>query len=191
MSARLASACAVAVLAFAAAALAAEERTVVVEASTLRDGPAASASPVTRLEPGTPVEGGARRGAWLAVETRDGPRHSGWLRVWRVRTVAADDDDNPILSGLKRFSRAVSGLFGGDSGEQVEQGEVTATIGVRGLKPGEFASAQPDTEARRRLGGLRADGNEASAFARAAGLNRRDVGSVGAGAGESRDWGEW
>ncbi|MDZ7748151.1 MAG: hypothetical protein U5K43_04295 [Halofilum sp. (in: g-proteobacteria)] len=171
---------------------AAAEREVIVEAATLRDGPGASASPVTRLEAGTEVAGGARRGAWLAVETRTQPRRSGWVRVWRVRSVPADEDDgNPILNGLKRFSRSVAGLFGGDSGSQVEQGNVTATIGVRGLKPGEFASASPDPAARERLATVRASGDEARAFAREAGLDRREIGAVGAGAGQAQDWGEW
>jgi uncharacterized protein YgiM (DUF1202 family) len=176
-----------------AAAQAGAERTVVVEPATLRDGPGAQHAPVARLAQGAQVQPGTRSRGWLRVRTMDDRGRSGWIRVWRVRTVPAaqDDDTNPILRGLQRFSRAVTGLFGDAGGPDVEQGQVTATIGVRGLKPGEFAAAEPDPEARQRLATIRAGPAEARAFAREAGLARREVGGASAGAGESRDWGEW
>ena len=170
----------------------ADERSVIVQATTLRSGPGQSSGPVARLDAGTEVERGRRSGGWLAVETVDDGGRSGWVQVWQVRTVAAGDSGgNPILNGLRRFSRAVSGLFGSEGAREVEQGNVTATIGVRGLKPGEFTGARPDPAARGRVAETRADPAQARAFAHAAGLSRRQVGTPGAAAGEARDWGEW
>lgn len=163
---------------------------VVVEAAELKAEPSEGAAPRGRLEAGTRVERGTRSGGWIAVQPAGTGARGGWLRVWQVRA-APDDGGNPILEGLKRFSRAVSGLFGASDRPEVQQGDVTATIGVRGIKRGDFASASPDPAARQRVAGMRADAAAASKFAHAAGLARRDVGDLPAADAEARDWGEW
>lgn len=176
-----------AVLVLAGTAGADEVDLVVIEAAELRAQPAEGAATRGRVSKGTTVRRLDRSGGWMRVAVDDDER-SGWLRIWQVRD-AEGRDGNPLLQGLQRFSRSITGLFRGRDDSGVQQTEVTATIGVRGLDAGDFEEAAPAPGALQRLRQLRGDREEAAAFARGAGLQRRDVAVLESH--QSRDWGEW
>lgn len=163
------------------------DRLVVIESAELRAQPVDGAMSRGRLADGTEVRRLGRSGGWVRITTTDDAA-TGWLRIWQVRA-AGKGDENPLLRGLKRFSRSISGLFraGDDSG--VRQREITATIGVRGLDAGDFEEAAPAPEALEQVRRMRADRGQAAAFARGAGLQRRELAVLESH--PSRDWGEW
>ena len=160
---------------------------VVIASAELRAQPLEGSASRGRLAEGTRVERRQRTGGWVRVREAGGGRE-GWLRLWQVRA-AESGGENPLLSGLKRFSRQIAGLFraGGDRGLQEQP--VTATIGVRGLDAGDFEQAAPDPAALRAVRSLRPAPGEAAAFARQGGLQRRQVATLETP--QSRDWGEW
>lgn len=160
---------------------------VVIEAAELRAQAEESAATRGRLARGTRVLRLDRSSGWVRVAVDDdGP--SGWLRLWQVRAVEGRDG-NPLLRGLERFSRSIAGLFRGRDDGGVTNTEVTATIGVRGLDAGDFEQAAPAPDALQRMRQLRGDHEQAAAFARDAGLQRREV--VTLESRPSQDWGEW
>lgn len=160
---------------------------VVIDAAELRAQPAESAAMRGRVEKGVTVRRLDRSGGWIRVAA-EGDERSGWLRLWQVREVKSRDG-NPLLQGLQRFSRSVAGLFRGRDDSDIQQTEVTATIGVRGLDAGDFEEAAPAPDALQRVRRLRGDLAEAADFARSAGLQRREIGVLESN--QSRDWGEW
>lgn len=157
---------------------------VVIEAAELRAQPVSGAATRARLQAGTSVQRVARSGGWVRVAVDGGGE--GWLRMWQVRE-ADDDGGNPLLRGLERFSRKIAGLFRprGD----VEATPVTATIGVRGLDAGEFEQAAPAPAALRQVQALRPSRGDAAAFARAAGLERREIAVLETQ--PTQDWEDW
>lgn len=181
----LASLCAVLLIVIGRAA-AAPDALVVIESAELRAQPVEGAASRGRIAEGTGVRRLDRSGGWIRVATADDAA-SGWLRIWQVRA-AENGGDNPLLQGLKRFSRSIAGLFRTDD-SGIRQTEITATIGVRGLDAGDFEEAAPAPGALQRVRALRADRAEAAAFARGAGLERRELAVLESH--ESRDWGEW
>lgn len=165
---------------------AAGERVEVIAATELRAQPGAATASRGWVEQGDRGEHLGRSGGWVRVQMEQG--RQGWLRVWQIRTATADEG-NALFQGLKRFSRGIAGLFGASDGDDVPQTQVTATIGVRGLDAGEFVEAAPDPAALRQARGMRATGAEATAFAQAAGLQRRRISTP-----ESQpdqNWEEW
>lgn len=175
-----------AVLVLAGAAGADDNGLVVIEAAELRAQPAEGAAMRGRVERGTAVRRLDRSGGWMRVAVGDAER-SGWLRIWQVRE-AEGRDGNPLLQGLQRFSRSIAGLFRGRDSD-VQQTEITATIGVRGLDAGDFEQAAPAPGALQWMRQLRGDRGEAADFARSAGLQRREIRVLESS--QSRDWGEW
>lgn len=158
---------------------------VVIEAAELRAQPVSGAATRGRLQVGTSVRRLARSGGWVRVAVDNGGRE-GWLRMWQVRE-AEDDGGNPLLRGLERFSRTIAGLFR-PRGE-IQETPVTATIGVRGLDAGDFEEAAPAPAALERVQALRPSRGDAAAFARGAGLERREIAALGAQ--PTQDWEDW
>lgn len=176
-----------AVLVLAGAAGADDAGLVVIEAAELRAQPAEGAAMRGRVERGTVVRRLDRSGGWTRVAVDDDER-SGWLRIWQVRE-AESRDGNPLLQGLQRFSRSIAGLFRARDDSDIQQTEITATIGVRGLDAGDFEQAAPAPGALQRMRQLRGDHGEAADFARSAGLQRREIRVLESS--QSQDWGEW
>ena len=158
---------------------------VVIESAELRAQPVDGAATRGRLQDGTAVQRLARSGGWVRVATDGGTQ--GWLRMWQVRE-AEDAGGNPLLRGLQRFSRKIAGLFRA-RGDGIQENPVTATIGVRGLEAGEFEQAAPAPEALQRVQALRPDPGEVTAFARRAGLQRRQVATVESQ--PTQNWEDW
>lgn len=150
---------------------AAAEQIEVIAAAELRAQPSAGTGSRGWAEKGDRGEQLGRKGGWVRVQLGD---RQGWMRVWQVRP-ASDGDDNVLLRGLKRFSRSIAGLFGDGDDGTVQNTQVTATIGVRGLDAGEFTSAAPDPAALQRVRSLRPTHGDVASFARAAGLRQRDL----------------
>lgn len=165
---------------------AAGETVEVVAATEMRAQPASATASRGRVEKGDRGERLDRSGGWVRVRMKGGPE--GWLRVWQVGPVA-EGEENALLSGLKRFSRDIAGLFGSGDDGGGEQTRVTATIGVRGLDGGEFTEAAPDAAALQRVRGLSAGREEAASFARAAGLQRRELATPESG--QTQNWEDW
>lgn len=176
-----------AVLVLAGGAGADEAGLVVIESAELRAQPAESAAMRGRVHKGDRARRLDRSGGWVRVDVADDDR-TGWLRLWQVRA-AESGDGNPLLQGLQRLSRSIAGLFRGRDDSDVQQTGVTATIGVRGLDAGDFEQAAPAPDALQRMRQLRGDREQAAAFARDAGLQRREV--VTLESRPSQDWGEW
>lgn len=157
----------------------------VIAAAELRAQPGAATGARGWVERGARGEQLGRRGGWVRVQLAG---QQGWLRVWQVRP-APETGGNVLLRGLQRFSRSIAGLFGAGDDGAVQETDVVATIGVRGLDAGEFTEASPDPAALQRMRRLRATGAEATAFARTAGLERRALATP-----ETRptqDWEDW
>jgi|GEM_PF-542755 len=172
----------------------AEAPGIVVQDAALRAQPSTGAETVARLDRGDAVALGQRAGGWIAVRTRVGAQRAGWMRVWHVRRQHAADTEegNPLLAGLKRFSRAVTGLFERGGGEpDTGNGQTVATFGVRGLDGGDIASAAPNAEGLERLAAARASPTDAKSYAHAEHLQRRAATVPGAGVSGAENWSGW
>jgi len=167
---------------------------VVVQDAPLRAQPGTGAEAVARLERGDAVILGDRAGGWIAVRTRSTPQRHGWMRVWHVRAQRADEtaqSGNPLLAGLARFSRAVTGLFDAGGKPEVNEGRTTATFGVRGLDSGDIEHAAPNPAGLKRLVAARVTPADANAHAHAEHLQRRKATVPGAGVSGAENWGGW
>jgi hypothetical protein len=117
--------------------------------------PSASAAQVASLAKGGEVEVLARQGGWTQV--RAGSR-TGWVRILSVRT-------------------SVSAAGAGDLAGLVAKrdNQVVAVAGLRGLNEQELKSARFNAQELDLLERYKADRMEAEGFARAAGLESRQV----------------
>lgn len=141
--------------------------------AALRTQPAADASTLATLSPGTTLDVFERRGLWLRAGARGGGEAArGWLSITGVRLTGKPSGAARTLgSGLARLSRSVSSLFGGLRGRETRTAH--ATIGIRGLTAAELNAAQPDAAALDYVAAWRASAEEAGAFASAGGLMAR------------------
>lgn len=81
-----------------------------------------------------------------------------------------------FFSGFKNLSRGVSGLFGGGArNDSSGTGGTTATIGIRGLQADDVIAARPDPAALSRMQRYRVSSQEATGFARQAGLTATNM----------------
>ncbi len=139
----------------------------------------ASSTVLARLSVGTTLDVLGRNGLWMfaAHETAAG-RTQGWVRLTRLRLTGASAQVAPgssgVSGGFARLSRSIGGLLGGFRSRQSESGSV-ATIGVRGLTPGELKTAHFDAAALGAVAAAVASNAEAENFARAGGLDARAV----------------
>ncbi len=157
------------------------EGALVLRATTLHAEADANSARVAELAPSTRVDVHGRQGLWLLVSTAAAdPATRGWLRLTHVRMTGEHHDagaaQNGIGGGLARFSRSVTSLFGGLRGRETRTAH--ATIGIRGLTPGELTTATFDGAALDRVAAAAASAAEAEQFARAGGLVARNVPDV-------------
>jgi len=129
-------------------------------ATAILAAPRVDAAVRANVAEGTAGHAGERRGPWLAVRTSAG---HGWVPSFNVRYRATSSTaPRPQASPLNAF-RSVTG------------GNVTATIGVRGLEKDDRAHAKFDARQLSLLESSRATEAQARAAAAAAGLRSRDV----------------
>ena len=135
----------------------AQEKAFTNRATELKDKAAADARTVASLPADTEVKVLGRGGQWTQVEAQS---QRGWVRVFHLRfpsTVQETSTGGGALGGL------TSAL---GFGRQTAKSSTVATTGIRGLTPEDFANANPDPEALRRLQSYRADRPSAERFAR-------------------------
>jgi len=168
-----------ALLALSAAASAAAERTgVVIRESTLRADPYPAAEPLATLTPGTEFSMTERAGIWARAEVAG--RDRGWVKLPDVRLAPPTAPATPAAGEaraqgpLSRIARSVTALIGGRRERAVDR-PATATIGIRGLTVADIENARPDTRALAATEDFRATRQDAIAFAREGGLERRVV----------------
>ncbi len=87
-------------------------------------------SVVATLKQGSSITIDSRKGGWYQVKTESG--ESGWVRSYDVQ----------IKSNTSWFSRLKRVIAGSSS----QQSNASATIGIRGLGPGDVKKAQPNPQ---------------------------------------------
>ena len=144
----------------------AQEQAFTNRSTELRDRAAPDGKTLATLPENTAVKVIARGGGWTQVEAQS---QKGWVRVFHLRfpsTVEATTSSGGALGGL------TSAL---GFGRQTAKSSTVATTGIRGLTSEDFANANPDPEALRRLQSWRSDRPTAERFAREGKLAAQQV----------------
>jgi hypothetical protein len=149
---------AIAVLLAAAPLALAQDKAFTNRATELKDKAAADAKTVASLPADTEVKVLGRGGQWTQVEAQS---QRGWVRVFHLRFPSTVQESSS--SGGSALGGLTSAL---GFGRQTAKSTTVATTGIRGLTPEDFANANPDPEALRRLQGYRSDRPAAERFAR-------------------------
>ena len=155
---------------------------VVIRTATLKPAPSFCTKTITVLPVGTGVELGTRVGGWQKVTVLPAAKQSGWLRTYQVRSnivttpavVARSGSKRGVLSGLDSLSRSTSALFGKRELEG-DSGNMTATIGVRGLSETDLENASPNAAELQQLKANAVTDRSARQFAQAGGLQPKKV----------------
>lgn len=102
-----------------------------------------------------------RKGTWYRIEQQSPANIQGW--IW----FNVQPESN--LSWLERFRRVLKG------GYSTQESTAVATIGIRGLGPGDIRKATPDTNELGKLDRYQSDTSRARRMAGAAGLHSQPV----------------
>ena len=102
-----------------------------------------------------------RKGTWYRIKQQSPANVQGW--IW----FNVQPESN--LSWLERFRRVLKG------GYSTRESTAVATIGIRGLGPGDIRKATPDTNELNKLDRYRSDTSRARRMAGAAGLRSQPV----------------
>lgn len=151
-----------------------EDPAQVVLAAELRESPQRDAAVIASLRAGESVTVQQMRGAWSRVKANAG---QGWVLSSRLQVggpapAATSSGGGNSESGGTSWLRGLTGLLGGSGNARRSSGNVT--IGTRGLQSEDVAGAQPDQAAVAKLDRYVVDAAQASAKARAAGLQAVD-----------------
>ena len=142
---------------------------VIVRNSDVKSAPDPSATTVTSLRLGSPVEVQEFRGQWASVlSAGDG---FGWVPASNVRLkiASAQSGGGSPLAGMLR------GVTGGVSGFGADQSRESIAVGVRGVQPSDIESAEPDPVERKKLDDYRVAPSDAERHAVAVPLERRSI----------------
>ena len=159
---------------------AADSEGLIVSAASLKEDAAFSSKTLRELPIGILVKVGGRYGGWQHITVDE--KHSGWVRAYQVRTdiessqvpVVKKKQSGGFLSGLSNFSRKTSSLFGKKESTS-NDGDLVATIGVRGLSEQDLKKAKPNAEEFKKLASYAVNENDAKKYAKTAGLKAADV----------------
>lgn len=154
---------------------------VIVRTAALKQNPAFHSKTLRELPPGTAVRFEKRNGGWQQIGVLPDEKVTGWVRGYQVRgdvdaeraPLIQNKESGGVLSGLSNLSRRASGLFG--RREMESNGDLVATIGVRGLSEEDLKNARPDPEELAKLDSYAAETPAAQQFAAAAGLKSRKI----------------
>lgn len=139
--------------------------------TTLRDGPADSATALATLPAQTALtRQPTRQGAWVQVKTAAGA--SGWIHLFDVGTAT---EQGSVASAATGALRGLSNLFNRGSAQNQNTSGTTATVGIRGLGAEDIANAQPNLAALTQAEGQRQDAAQAKRFAAEASLSPQAV----------------
>lgn len=139
--------------------------------TTLRDGPADSATALATLPAQTALtRQPTRQGAWVQVKTAAGA--SGWIHLFDVGTAT---EQGSVASAATGALRGLSNLFNRGSAQNQNTSGTTATVGIRGLGAEDIANAQPNLAALAQAEGQRQDAAQAKRFAAEANLSPQTV----------------
>lgn len=130
------------------------------------------ATTVQKLDKGAKVQVLFREGAWYRV---DHGGQLGWVRLYWVRTGGAK---------VERANAAPARSIGNSiaaARARRNQGQITASLGVRGLSEEELKGAHYDAEQLAKLDKLAVDTAAAARFAAAGPVTGRDVAEITAG----------
>jgi hypothetical protein len=158
------------------------QRAIVVRTSAVKAAPSFGANTVTVLPVGSAVELGPRVGGWQKIIILPEANQAGWLRTYQVRSdinavpaaVKQRSAKRGVLSGLSSLSRSTSALFGRREMEG-DSGNMTATMGVRGLSEADLENASPDTQELQQFKQYSVSNRTAQSFAKTGGLQVRKV----------------
>ena len=140
--------------------VAAAEQVTVERESKLYAEPRLDAPTESVLEAGTTAEVVGKSGAWLNVKT---PSAAGWVFSFNVRFSVGSPDAAPSTSG--GGESAIGRIFGSERG-----GNVTSTIGIRGLDTEDLRQAQFNAEQMKLLDGYAVQKDAAAQNASGKGL---------------------
>jgi len=121
----------------------------------LKSSPSASAANVAGVAKGSAVEVLARQGGWTQVRANG---RTGWVRILSVR--------GSVSTGSAADLAALTAK---------REGQVVAVAGLRGLNEEELKAAKFNAQELQLLDRYRSDDADATGFARAANLARRQV----------------
>jgi hypothetical protein len=158
------------------------QRAMVIRTAAVKSSPSFGAATVTVLAVGQAVELGQRVGGWQKVTILPEATRSGWLRSYQVRAgidaspsvVKNRSSNRGVLSGLSSLSRSTASLFGQRELED-DDGNLTATVGVRGLSEADLEKARPNSAELQVLKDYSVSDNSALRFAQAGGLKVQTV----------------
>lgn len=131
-------------------------------ATELKTEPLLDAKTLAPLAAGTAITVLARNGGWYRVARGN---EQGWVRLLHVSTQAGARGIGE--QELESAARIATGRQG--------SGNIANTTGIRGLTPEQLRRAEPDLEALERLEAGGASVEDARAYARAQGLERREI----------------
>lgn len=166
----------------------ADDRGLILRDTSLLAEPGQGA-PLAELARGTTVAVHGRQGLWMLVTApTPGGDQRGWMRLTALRLESGAPPTSAAgtaggSSGFARFSRSVTGLLGGLRGRETRTAH--ATVGIRGLAPGEIETARFDAAALAWVAEAQASAAQARQFADSGGLTARRVPPLPAVAGRS------
>ncbi|MEX2479260.1 MAG: hypothetical protein WD928_00220 [Gammaproteobacteria bacterium] len=144
-------------------------------------------APLAELARGTTVSVHGRQGLWMLITAlTPGGEQRGWTRLTALRLESGAPPAAGATGGsggFARLSRSVTGLLSGLRGRETRTAH--ATIGVRGLTPGEIETARFDAAALAWIAEAQASAAQAQQFAASGGLTARTIPPLAPAAGRS------
>lgn len=140
-----------------------------------RQAPQRQAAVVAELQTAARMQCWQRQGGWQQIMLADG--RLAWLPRYQVRRGApVETADSGLRARLEELARRVTGLFAGwATATPRARDNVTATIGIRSLNPGQTLAALPDPAQLGLLERHAATPEQARRFADSGGLRARRV----------------
>jgi hypothetical protein len=130
------------------------------------------ATSIRSLDKGARVQVLFREGAWYRV---DHAGQQGWIRLYWVRTGGAKVQQAAAAAPARSIGSSLAAIRA-----RRNQGQVTASLGVRGLSEDELKGAQFDAEQVAKLDTLAVDAADAAKFAAAGPVQGRSVDEIAA-----------
>ncbi len=154
----------------------------IVRNSKLFKTPSYSANPIAELAIGSEVSSSLRRGGWKKIKVKK-TGQSGWIRGYTMRAGVSSAQvrqvttkkSGSVSGGLSSLTRGISSLFGGADNSNQNQGNLTTTVGIRGLSAKDIESAVPDRAATKQMIAYQISPARARKFAGAVKLNRNKM----------------
>ncbi|MEM7207149.1 MAG: SH3 domain-containing protein [Pseudomonadota bacterium] len=147
----------------------------IVRKSRLFETPSFTGEIVTELPIGTEVTSTERKGGWARIQVKEGTDR-GWIRAYTMRSGVSGEQvkqatvtTNSSSGGLAGIGRSLANLFG-TSNRNENEGNLTTTVGVRGLSAEQIESAKPDSKAAEKMISYQVTPKQSKSFAKKAGL---------------------